>query len=117
MVYMLYRWNRLVSSRRRFPAVAGSLVAAGLSVVSGTVPSTGIERESFFIAVLSVLCLVPGGKMVICLYLRSRLSGISNRNGCTQCPLFIHSTILSIHMADEAIVGCRPSFWRSKVSL
>lgn len=67
-----------------FPAVAGSLVAAGLSVVSGTVPSTGIERESFFIAVLSALCLVPGGKMVICLYLRARLSGISNRNGCTQ---------------------------------
>ena len=50
-----------------FPAVAGSLVAEGLSVVSGTVPSTGIERESFFTAVLSALCLVPGGKMVICL--------------------------------------------------
>lgn len=79
MVYMLYRWNRLVSSsRRRFPAVAGSLVAAGLSAVSGTVPSTGLERESFFTAVLSALCLVPGGKMVICLYLRSRLSGFPN---------------------------------------
>ena len=35
-------------------------------------------------AVLSAQCFVPGGKMVICLYLRSRLSGISNRNGCTQ---------------------------------
>ena len=85
MVYMLYRWNRLVSSSRRRFSCSCRFLGCSRTFCGFRHSSLYRPRKRIlFTAVLSVLCLVPGGKMVICLYLRSRLSGISKRNGCTQ---------------------------------
>ena len=84
MVYMFYRWNHLVSSRSRFSSSCRFL---GCSRTFWGFRHSFLNRHRKRILLHSrtvspVFC--SGGKMVICLYLRSRLSGISNRNGCTQ---------------------------------